>query len=119
VKSSARIEDNSAIEEVPMQFKLERPARLITFCLALGLAASAEAQAGKRKDRAGGIVTACSTYGHGCISAPTRQGKWGPEMRLKGGTWIDCESDCRETLRVKTVDFWDTLREMGGGDGGH
>jgi hypothetical protein len=32
-------------------------------------------------------------------------------MRLKGGTWIDCRGDCRETLREETVDFWETQND--------
>lgn len=66
--------------------------------------------------RPGGItgkVTACSRYGNGCYTAPVRQGRFGPEMRLKGGTWIDCKGSCIDTLREETVDFWDTRRERG------
>ena len=102
-----------------MQITAKIPAYLVVLGAALPLAASSSAEAQRRKDSiSGGIVTACSTNGHGCISAPTRKGKWGLEMRLKGGTWIDCESDCIDTLRMKTVDFWDELRDRGGGDGG-
>lgn len=64
---------------------------------------------------AGGAVTACSRYGNGCYTAPVRPGKWGPEMRLKGGTWIDCRGSCKDTLREETVDFFETLRERSGG----
>jgi hypothetical protein len=71
-----------------------------------GLATGAEAR--------GGTVTACSRYGNGCYTAPVRPGKFGPEMRLKGGTWIDCRGSCKDTLREETVDFWDTLRERSG-----
>ncbi|MEQ1694274.1 MAG: hypothetical protein ABL901_00395 [Hyphomicrobiaceae bacterium] len=56
-------------------------------------------------------VTECSRYGNGCYTAPVRHGRFGLEMRLKGGTWIDCRGSCRDTLREETVDFWDTLRE--------
>lgn len=80
----------------------------------------ADGNAGKRAEYSrAAVITACSTNGHGCTSAPTRRGKWGLEMRLKGGTWIDCESDCEDTLRRQTVDFWDTLRETGGSGGGN
>lgn len=60
---------------------------------------------------AGGTVTACSRYGNGCYTAPVRPGKWGPEMRLKGGTWIECRGSCKDALREETVDFFETLRE--------
>jgi hypothetical protein len=74
--------------------------------LAMALLASPASAQTKR-----GLVTACSNYGNGCYTAPVRMGRLGPEMRLKGGTWIDCEGSCQDTLREKTVDFWETLRE--------
>lgn len=55
-----------------------------------------------------GKVVACSAYGNGCYEARIRKGRYGQEMRLKSGTWIDCRGDCRETLREETVDFWET-----------
>ena len=59
-------------------------------------------------------MTACSTNGHfTCYSAPVRAGRYDKWMRLKHGTWISCESDCRETLRKETVDFWDEQRQNG------
>ncbi len=61
-----------------------------------------------------GTVTACSQYGNGCLTVPVRQGRWGPEMRLRGGTWIDCRGSCIDTLREDVVDFWETQREKGG-----
>lgn len=63
-----------------------------------------------------GIVTACSKHGNGCYSAPLRETKLGPQMRLKGGTWVYCRGDCRDSLREDTVDFWETLRDRTGGD---
>lgn len=51
-------------------------------------------------------VTACSRFGHGCITAPIRRGPQGYELRLPGGTWISCALDCPTTLRDETVDFW-------------
>lgn len=57
-------------------------------------------------------VTACSTNGRsGCYTAPLRQTTLGPQMRLKGGTWIWCEGDCSDTLRRATIDFWDDQRD--------
>lgn len=55
-----------------------------------------------------GTIVACSWYGNQCVTAPVRRGKLGPEVRTKGGTWIDCRGDCRETLREETLDFWET-----------
>lgn len=56
-------------------------------------------------------VTACSRYGSDCYTAPVRQTSLGPKMQLKGGTWIWCETDCRDTLRRETVDFWQDQME--------
>lgn len=69
------------------------------------------AAAAMRARAVAGTVTACSTYGHGCTTAPVRYLNLGPQIRLKGGPWIWCESDCRDTLRRATVDFWDDQRE--------
>ena len=74
------------------------------------LSAAAEARSHKGSKK-GGTVTACSRYGNGCYTAPVRPGQWGPVMRLKNGTWIDCRGSCKDTLREETVDFFETLRE--------
>lgn len=63
------------------------------------------------KNSKSGYVVACSRFGNGCYKAPVRNSAWGQEMRLKGGTWIDCRGDCRETLREETVDFWETQND--------
>lgn len=68
--------------------------------------AGADSKTGK-----GGYVVACSRFGNGCYKAPVRKSAFGPQMRLKGGTWIDCRGDCRETLREETVDFWETQND--------
>ena len=66
------------------------------------------AEAARRdRDRDTSIVTGCSRYGRGCVSGPTRQGRYEREVRLPGGTWYGCAGDCRDKLRAETVDFWD------------
>lgn len=65
--------------------------------------------AAQARDRGG--VTACSNYGNGCYRAPVKRSKWGHKMRLKGGTWIDCRGDCKQTLREETIDFWETQND--------
>ncbi len=87
---------------------------LTVMAFAVSLATPPPADAARR-DRGAGSVTACSRYGNGCYTAPVRAGRFGPEMRLKGGTWIDCKGSCSQTLREETVDFWDTQREKYGG----
>lgn len=55
-----------------------------------------------------GTVTACSRYGSDCYTAPVIQTRMGPKLVLRGGTTVYCVGDCRDTLREKTVDFWET-----------
>jgi hypothetical protein len=52
-------------------------------------------------------ITVDSRYGHGSVSGPVRRGARNLEVRLPGGTWVDCEAHCAETLRRQTVDFWE------------
>ena len=59
-----------------------------------------------------GYVVAESRFGNGTVAGPVRPGKFGPQVRMPGGTWIDCRRSCSETLRVETVDFWEN---KGGG----
>jgi hypothetical protein len=54
-------------------------------------------------------VTAEKTTGTQTVTAPVRPGRWGDEVRLPGGTWIDCGRSCENTLRHETVDFWDDM----------
>lgn len=77
--------------------------------LALGAttgAASAQGRYHGQGDR--GYVVAESWYGKGTVSGPVRPGRHGWQVRLPGGTWIDCRRSCRETLRQETVDFWES-----------
>ena len=81
--------------------------------LMLALAAiSVPASAQMRRDgyeprgTAGSYVTAESRWGNGRVSGPVRPGKFGPEVRLPGGTWVHCVRSCSETLRRESIDFW-------------
>jgi hypothetical protein len=52
-------------------------------------------------------VTACSKqHSSKCQSGPVRTTQLGQQVRLPGGTWVDCAGDCKDKLRQKTVDFW-------------
>ena len=56
-----------------------------------------------------GYVVAESRYGHGSVSGPVRVGNHGRyEVRMPGGTWIECGRSCGDTLRRETVDFWES-----------
>ena len=56
--------------------------------------------------RGGGTVSSCSNFGKGCATAAVRSNRGRTELRLPGGTWIDCAGNCKDRLRVETVDFW-------------
>jgi hypothetical protein len=61
-----------------------------------------------------GYATAESRYGTGVVAAPVRRGPHGRlEVRLPGGTWIECGRSCSETLRMETVDFWQSRGRFG------
>ena len=68
-----------------------------------------------------GYVTAESRYGGQTVGGPVRKGPQGRlEVRLPGGTWLECGRSCSDTLRRETVDFWRNHgpgRGMGSGDG--
>lgn len=83
------------------------PIAAIAFLSGLAASSGAEAQ-GSRAFRGAPakVITACSRFGSDCITAPTRPARFGPEVRLPGGTWISCKLDCKSTLRDETIDFW-------------
>ena len=68
-----------------------------------------------------GYVTADSRYSGQSVSGPVRKGQQGRlEVRLPGGTWLECGRSCSDTLRRETVDFWRNHgpgRGTGSGDG--
>ncbi len=61
----------------------------------------------------GDQVTACSRYSNGCYTARLNSARDGRQLVLHHGTRIDCDRDCKNSLRESTVDFWDTMRENG------
>ena len=97
--------------------RILRSAMTATLALAAtsALAPAAEAQRRAPPGAGYGYVTAESRYGPQTITAPVRHGRHGLQVRLPGGTWIDCGRSCRETLRRETVDFWN-IRDGRGGD---
>ena len=74
---------------------------LLTTAVLVMAAMPALAQSGRL-----GTVSVCSRFNGQCTSAPTRPGRFGPEVRLPGGTWISCAGSCKDTLRDETIDFW-------------
>jgi hypothetical protein len=85
------------------------------------MAPTADAHSGRdaRKEPIAGLVTAESRYGPQTITAPVRVSAAGRrEVRLPGGTWIECRRSCSETLRQETIDFW-YIRSNPGGESGN
>jgi hypothetical protein len=100
------------------------PARSKTLSqvLALGLALCpilAPAAGATAPRRCCVYITVESRYGTGTVTAAVRQGPSGRlEVRLPGGTWIECRQSCHDTLRRETVDFWQNHGPpRSGGDG--
>ena len=96
---------------------------------ALGLSACAAATAtndityvgrGNNADGIVGEVVVESRYGSGrAVRGPVRRnGKDRLEVRLPGGTWVECVRSCSETLRRQTVDFWQNYGGSGNINGG-
>jgi hypothetical protein len=90
------------------------------FCLtgaAIALPMAADAQ--PRREPRYAYITVESRYGTQTASGPVRRGPQGRlEVRLPGGTWIECAQSCHDTLRRETVDFWQEKgRPKSGGDG--
>lgn len=48
-----------------------------------------------------------SNYGGKRVAAPVRAAPLGDQVRLPGGSWIDCEITCEYTLRRVSIDFWE------------
>jgi hypothetical protein len=63
---------------------------------------------GPRHKGDGNVVVAESRYGHGSVAGPVRQSTNGQlQVRLPGGSWIDCGRSCADTLRRESIDFWE------------
>jgi hypothetical protein len=99
-----------------MRFSLLAATAAIALSAAAGsMISTAEAQPRRDKGSDYGYVTAESRYGPQTIAAPVRRGSHGRlEVRLPGGTWIECGRSCRDTLRRETIDFWHS-RSSGSG----
>lgn len=84
--------------------------------LTLGAMTSSEAAPRHRAIDDGGYVVAESRWGHGTVSGPVRRGPRGWQVRLPGGSWIDCvRNRCAETLRLETVDVFERMEGKDGG----
>lgn len=96
--------------------KAKTPVRLCLTLLAVLIITaaampSAEAKRYKHHSKYGGydrikIVSRFSPNKY--VIVPIRDGRYGDaEVRLPGGTWIDCERNCEWTVQKKYLDFWE------------
>ncbi len=53
-----------------------------------------------------GFVIAESRFGNGTVRGDVRPTAVGWEVQLPGGRWVFCRRSCSETLRVETIDFF-------------
>ena len=67
-----------------------------------------------------GYVVAESRFSTATVRGAVRNTSLGPQVQLPGGSWIYCRRSCSETLRVETVDFWNSRggNAPAGGEGG-
>lgn len=72
-----------------------------------------EAGGFKRYKKEGNYVVAESDFGHGTVSGRVRHTRVGRQVQLPGGNWVYCVRSCSETLRVETVDFWESEKGAG------
>jgi hypothetical protein len=105
--------------------RMQLPLLSIPLCLAGAAAALAlpASAAQPRREPGYHYITVESRYGTQTVSGPVRLGPQGRlEVRMPGGTWIECGQSCRDTLRRETVDFWQERgrpRSMGGDGPGY
>ncbi|MEL6373509.1 MAG: hypothetical protein AAFR04_06025 [Pseudomonadota bacterium] len=86
---------------------------LMTATASVALATGPTVSHGPASSTGSGIfVTAHSWYGRGSLRGEVREGRRRQlQVRLPGGTWIDCERACSDTLRRNSLDFWENVRE--------
>lgn len=88
--------------------------RFAAFAAVLAIASAASsAEAGFGRGRVtsyeeGATIEAVSRYGNGSQLGVVRSSRYGWEVRLPHGTWVGCRRSCEETLRVETVDRFET-----------
>jgi hypothetical protein len=56
----------------------------------------------------GGFVIAKSRFGNGTMHGPVRRAALGWKVQLPNGRWVYCRRSCSETLRVETIDFFES-----------
>lgn len=93
--------------------KTTASAFLLVSTACLGLTSTADARA-RRNSGQFEIVTADSRFGNGSVTGAVRPSQNGWEVQLPSGDWVGCRRSCEETLRVQTVDIFETNGRMTG-----
>lgn len=98
-----------------MTLKSKRRASLFAIAalaVSIALPATADARSGPRRGH--DYVVAHSNFGNGSVTGAVRWTRKGPQVQLPGGAWVYCERTCKDTLRLKTVDFFQSEEGAGG-----
>jgi hypothetical protein len=85
---------------------------LVALC-ASPLVSATDADA-RQSRKSPNTLTVCSKSGFDCYTAGVRHTRVGKKLVLRGGATLDCDGDCRDVLRAKTVDFWEDRMLNGG-----
>ena len=87
---------------------LKTTSRAAFFAAVILTAFASSADARRRAYDDGSTITAYSRHGNGSVIGQVRPGEYAWQVQLPHGTWIDCRRSCEETLRVQTVDIFET-----------
>jgi hypothetical protein len=83
----------------------------LTAAVAFSLTTTAEARRckGHSCDDSGAYrhIYVESNYGSRRVVVPVRHSRLGDQVKLPGGSWVDCEVTCEYTVRRLSVDFWE------------
>jgi len=58
-----------------------------------------------------GYVIAHSRFGNGSVEGAVRNTTRGAQVQKPSGNWEFCRRSCSETLRVETIDYWDSRQQ--------
>jgi hypothetical protein len=94
--------------------RLTRTHGIVVAAIAAGIALPTPAEAKPGHRRADNYVVAHSEFGNGTVVGRIRPTSKGWQVQLPGGAWVYCARSCKHTLRLKTVDFWQS--EEGAGE---
>ncbi len=94
--------------------KLPMVAFAAGFLVATAISALAAPRYRDQAPRPSDHVVAESHFGHGSVTGAVRPGgRGGWQVRLPGGSWVDCGRSCADTLRRQTVDLWENIGKDG------